>query len=81
MDSMSINNVGCSCLFDQDVHWWMLYDIKVLTPILLPLVVPTPFTDKVNSCAASSVVVKEQLRFYEGKRWHGSGAMDASRES
>jgi len=35
-----------SCLFDQDCHWWMLYESKVLTPILLPLVDANPFTEK-----------------------------------
>ena len=33
-----------SCLFDNDIHWWLLYDVGVLPYIMLPLVVATPFT-------------------------------------
>lgn len=34
-----------TCLFDTDLHWWMLYEAKVLSAILLPIVTPTPFTE------------------------------------
>mmetsp|Transcript_50634 Transcript_50634/g.100035 ORF Transcript_50634/g.100035 Transcript_50634/m.100035 type:complete len:322 (+) Transcript_50634:26-991(+) len=39
--------VGCirSCLFDQDIHWWMVVDLKVVDEIALPLVVGIPFTE------------------------------------
>lgn len=33
-----------SCLFDKDIHWWMLFEVGVLPHLLLPLVVATPFT-------------------------------------
>jgi hypothetical protein len=33
-------------LFDQECHWWMLYEAKILTSLLLPLVDANPFTDK-----------------------------------
>ena len=35
-----------SCLFDNDIHWWLLHDVGVLPYMLLPLVVATPFTVK-----------------------------------
>lgn len=35
-----------SLLFDKDDHWWMLYDVNVLNYLLMPIVDPTPFTDK-----------------------------------
>ena len=35
-----------TCLFDKEVHWWMLHEVKVLTPLMLPLVAPTPFTEE-----------------------------------
>jgi hypothetical protein len=35
-----------SCLFDKDVHWSMMFDMNILTPLLLPLIVNTPFTEK-----------------------------------
>eukprot|EP01032_Pedospumella_encystans_P020656 gene20656-23462_t len=34
-----------SCLFDQDIHWWMIVDAKVVDTIALPLVVAVPFTE------------------------------------
>lgn len=34
-----------TCLFDTDLHWWMLYEVKVLSAILLPIVTPTPYTE------------------------------------
>lgn len=37
----------CSCLFDQDIHWWMVADLKVVDELVLPLVVATPFTETV----------------------------------
>lgn len=39
-----------SCLFDKDIHWWMLNEINVLTPLLFHLIVAKPFKDdeKVN---------------------------------
>ena len=35
-----------SCLFDEDVHWWMVVDAKVVDHIVLPLIVATPFTEQ-----------------------------------
>jgi len=35
-----------SCLFDNEVHWWILHEVRALTSILLPLVVATPFTEQ-----------------------------------
>jgi hypothetical protein len=35
-----------SCLFDTEVHWWMLHELNILPIILTPLVVNTPFTEK-----------------------------------
>jgi hypothetical protein len=40
-----------SCLFDQDIHWWMVVDMKVVDELLLPLVVNTPFTEMVREIA------------------------------
>ena len=39
--------IGCikTCLFDNDIHWWMVHELKILTPLVIPLVVNTPFTD------------------------------------
>jgi len=40
--------IGClrSCLFDQDVHWWMVVDLGVVDHIVLPLVVYMPFSEQ-----------------------------------
>lgn len=40
--------VGCvrNCLFDEGVHWWFVHEIQILSTILMPLVVATPFTEK-----------------------------------
>jgi hypothetical protein len=35
-----------SCLFNSDVHWWMVNEMKVIPVLLLPLVTETEFTDK-----------------------------------
>lgn len=35
-----------SCLFDTEVHWWMVHEINIVTSVLLPLVVATPFTEQ-----------------------------------
>ena len=35
-----------SCLFDKELHWWMLYEAKIMTPLLYPLVAPISFTAK-----------------------------------
>lgn len=32
-------------LFDKEIHWWMVVEIKCLTSMLLPLIVNTPFTE------------------------------------
>jgi hypothetical protein len=39
--------VGCvrTCLFDKDIHWWMVVDANCVDHLVLPLVPPTPFTD------------------------------------
>ena len=39
--------VGCikTVLFDTDIHWWMVHELKILTPLVIPLIVNTPFTD------------------------------------
>jgi hypothetical protein len=37
-----------SCLFDQDIHWWMVVDVKVVDEIALPLVVNIPFSEMVS---------------------------------
>ena len=34
-----------TCLFDTETHWWMVFEVKVLTALLTPLVAPTPFTE------------------------------------
>lgn len=34
-----------SCLFKSDFHWWLVEELNITTPLLLPLVVNTPFTD------------------------------------
>lgn len=36
-----------SCLFDQEIHWWMVVEVKVVDQIVLPLIVGTPFTEQV----------------------------------
>ena len=38
-----------SCLFDKDIHWWMVFEMNVVSHISLALVVATPFTLKVPS--------------------------------
>lgn len=35
-----------TCLFDKEIHWWMLHEVKVLTPLLMPCVVAAPFSDE-----------------------------------
>mmetsp|Transcript_9046 Transcript_9046/g.13594 ORF Transcript_9046/g.13594 Transcript_9046/m.13594 type:complete len:383 (-) Transcript_9046:52-1200(-) len=35
-----------SCLFDSNIHFWMIEEVNVVTPLLLPLVVNTPFTEQ-----------------------------------
>ena len=37
-----------SCLFDKDIHWWMVFEMNVVSYISLALVVATPFTLKVQ---------------------------------
>ncbi|KAJ1414788.1 hypothetical protein B484DRAFT_164038 [Ochromonadaceae sp. CCMP2298] len=39
--------VGCvrTCLFDKDIHWWMVVDAGCVDHLVLPLITPTPFTD------------------------------------
>ena len=39
--------VGCirSCLFNSDVHWWMVNEMKIIPVLLLPLVTETEFTE------------------------------------
>jgi hypothetical protein len=32
-------------LFDKEIHWWMVVEVKCLTSMLLPLIVNTPFTE------------------------------------
>ena len=39
-----------SCLFDQDVHWWLVVDLGVVDHIVLPLVVHMPFSEQVYKC-------------------------------
>lgn len=34
-----------TCLFDNEIHWWMIHELGVLSYIMLPLVVATPLTD------------------------------------
>eukprot|EP01034_Spumella_vulgaris_P026921 gene26921-33570_t len=40
--------VSClrSCLFNKDIHWWIVHEVKALNHLLMPLVHPTPFTEK-----------------------------------
>ena len=35
-----------SCLFDSEVHWWMVHEAKVMYDILFPLVPNVPFEEK-----------------------------------
>jgi hypothetical protein len=35
-----------NCLFDTEVHWWLVNEVDIVTHLLLPLVVPTPFEEK-----------------------------------
>jgi len=35
-----------SCLFDTNIHWWMVHEVNIVTSVLLPLVVATPFTEQ-----------------------------------
>jgi len=44
-----MESVG-SCLFDQDVHWWLVVDLGVVDHIVLPLVVHMPFSEQVHKC-------------------------------
>lgn len=39
--------VACvrSCLFNADIHWWMVNEMKVIPVLLLPLVTETEFTE------------------------------------
>ena len=46
-----VRRQGCvgalrTCLFDSEVHWWMLHEAKILPYILYPLVVAMPFDEK-----------------------------------
>lgn len=34
-----------TCLFDNEIHWWMLHEIDVVPYIMLPMVVATPLTE------------------------------------
>jgi len=34
-----------TCLFDSEIHFWMLHEVKILSAVLLPLIAPTPFTE------------------------------------
>ena len=45
-----------SCLFDQDVHWWLVVDLGVVDHIVLPLVVHMPFSEQVNHIHFPSAV-------------------------
>ena len=40
--------VACirTCLFDTEVHFWLLVEVKALSTLLVPLVVATPFTEE-----------------------------------
>lgn len=40
--------VAClrTCLFENEIHWWMLHEVNVLSFIMLPIVVATPFTER-----------------------------------
>ena len=35
-----------TCLFDKEIHWWALNELKVTTSLLYPCVVATPITDE-----------------------------------
>jgi hypothetical protein len=35
-----------TCLFDKEIHHWVIYELKGLTALLFPLVTKVPFTDK-----------------------------------
>lgn len=39
--------VAClrTCLFENEIHWWILHEVGVLPYIMLPIIVATPFTD------------------------------------
>ncbi|RYH11979.1 DUF383 domain-containing protein [archaeon] len=37
-----------NCLFDTNFHHWVVCELDVLTTLCLPLVVATPFSDKVR---------------------------------
>jgi len=34
-----------TCLFDKEIHWWALNELKITTTLLIPCVVATPMTD------------------------------------
>lgn len=34
-----------SCLFNADIHWWMVNEMNVIPVLLLPLVTCTEFTE------------------------------------
>ena len=34
-----------TCLFENEIHWWMIHEVGVLPYIMLPIIVATPFTD------------------------------------
>ena len=34
-----------TCLFDNEIHWWIVHEVRVLPFIMLPIIVATPFTD------------------------------------
>lgn len=34
-----------TCLFDNEIHWWIIHEVRVLPYIMLPIIVATPFTD------------------------------------
>ncbi len=35
-----------SCLFDNEVHWWMVHEAKIMYHLLFPLVPSVPFEEK-----------------------------------
>ena len=35
-----------TCLFNKEIHHWVIFEIRGLTQLLFPLVTATPFTDK-----------------------------------
>jgi Domain of unknown function (DUF383)/Domain of unknown function (DUF384) len=39
--------VAClrTCLFENEIHWWILHEVGILPYIMLPIIVATPFTD------------------------------------